>query len=531
MTILESRPRWPHGSRSTRAWRRSRRCGVECPLLPRPLAPGRARDDGLREPRARVPAPERAAASGGSCRTATSSTSIDTARRAWTAPRPRAGGGRVPRARGLVTRPVRPRPRRGRPLPRPRRARAQLPRLLGGAEPAAALLSLRRHRRTSTRSSRASRRSGPGRPIVLAGFSLGGNVVVKYVGERGDELAAEVRGAVGVSVPFDLLRSALRSTRPGSGTGSTASASCGSCARSRSRRPAASPRHFDVARDPDGSLVRGVRRGGDRAAPRVRVGGGLLDALVVRPLTSPACAARSSPSRRSTIRSSRPAPCPSRRRARTRASRSRPDARRAATSRSCRAGRSGRLLGRAPRGRLPRGGRGVAAAVAAARRPSTRRAARAARPAPRDGGAEPRPRPARAPATSGRLPLEREVEREARREHGAGHERARPGAYGPTRPGEPVVRGPAVHDRHVDRVDAERGTTDRRDARRAPSQARFESAASTSSTTPERNGTGADGPSASPRRRSRSVARDEGGADHRHVRGAPAAPGAAEERR
>ncbi len=48
----------------------------------------------------------------------------------------------------------------------------------------------------------------PGRPITLAGFSLGGNVVVKYVGERGDELPPEVRGAVGVSVPFDLLRSA-----------------------------------------------------------------------------------------------------------------------------------------------------------------------------------------------------------------------------------------------------------------------------------------------------------------------------------
>ncbi len=48
----------------------------------------------------------------------------------------------------------------------------------------------------------------PGRPIVLAGFSLGGNVVVKYVGERGHGLAPEVRAAAGISVPFDLLRSA-----------------------------------------------------------------------------------------------------------------------------------------------------------------------------------------------------------------------------------------------------------------------------------------------------------------------------------
>ncbi|ABS26604.1 alpha/beta hydrolase fold [Anaeromyxobacter sp. Fw109-5] len=55
----------------------------------------------------------------------------------------------------------------------------------------------------------------PGRPIVLAGFSLGGNVVVKYVGERGDALAPEVRGAVGVSVPFDLQRSARALDAPG----------------------------------------------------------------------------------------------------------------------------------------------------------------------------------------------------------------------------------------------------------------------------------------------------------------------------
>jgi predicted alpha/beta-fold hydrolase len=55
----------------------------------------------------------------------------------------------------------------------------------------------------------------PGRPIVLAGFSLGGNVVVKYVGERGAALLPEVRGAVGVSVPFDLLRSARALDAPG----------------------------------------------------------------------------------------------------------------------------------------------------------------------------------------------------------------------------------------------------------------------------------------------------------------------------
>ena len=47
-----------------------------------------------------------------------------------------------------------------------------------------------------------------GRPIGLVGFSLGGNVVAKWLGERGDDLPPEVRGAAVVSVPFDLERCA-----------------------------------------------------------------------------------------------------------------------------------------------------------------------------------------------------------------------------------------------------------------------------------------------------------------------------------
>ena len=46
----------------------------------------------------------------------------------------------------------------------------------------------------------------PGLPIVLAGFSLGGNVLLKYLGERGDDVPAAVRAAAGVSVPYDLAR-------------------------------------------------------------------------------------------------------------------------------------------------------------------------------------------------------------------------------------------------------------------------------------------------------------------------------------
>ncbi len=55
----------------------------------------------------------------------------------------------------------------------------------------------------------------PARPVVLAGFSLGGNVVVKYLGERGDDLPPEVRGGAGISVPFDLARTARALDAPG----------------------------------------------------------------------------------------------------------------------------------------------------------------------------------------------------------------------------------------------------------------------------------------------------------------------------
>jgi predicted alpha/beta-fold hydrolase len=43
-------------------------------------------------------------------------------------------------------------------------------------------------------------------PLALAGFSLGGNVLLKWLGERGSELPAEVRSAAAISVPFDLER-------------------------------------------------------------------------------------------------------------------------------------------------------------------------------------------------------------------------------------------------------------------------------------------------------------------------------------
>jgi hypothetical protein len=50
----------------------------------------------------------------------------------------------------------------------------------------------------------------PGRPVGLVGYSLGGNVLLKWLGERGDALPEEIRTAVAVSVPFDLGAAARR---------------------------------------------------------------------------------------------------------------------------------------------------------------------------------------------------------------------------------------------------------------------------------------------------------------------------------
>jgi uncharacterized protein len=47
-----------------------------------------------------------------------------------------------------------------------------------------------------------------GSPILLAGVSLGGNVLLKFLGERADRLEPRVRGAAAVSVPFDLEKGA-----------------------------------------------------------------------------------------------------------------------------------------------------------------------------------------------------------------------------------------------------------------------------------------------------------------------------------
>ena len=48
----------------------------------------------------------------------------------------------------------------------------------------------------------------PGAPLLLAGVSLGGNVLLKWLGEQEGNAPAAVAGAAAVSVPFDLARAA-----------------------------------------------------------------------------------------------------------------------------------------------------------------------------------------------------------------------------------------------------------------------------------------------------------------------------------
>lgn len=49
--------------------------------------------------------------------------------------------------------------------------------------------------------------------LLLAGVSLGGNVLLKYLGERGTAVPARIRGAAAASVPFNLQKSAYHIDR------------------------------------------------------------------------------------------------------------------------------------------------------------------------------------------------------------------------------------------------------------------------------------------------------------------------------
>jgi predicted alpha/beta-fold hydrolase len=53
----------------------------------------------------------------------------------------------------------------------------------------------------------------PAALLALVGVSLGGNVLLKYLGERGSDIPHNLAAAAAVSVPFDLARSSKRVNR------------------------------------------------------------------------------------------------------------------------------------------------------------------------------------------------------------------------------------------------------------------------------------------------------------------------------
>jgi predicted alpha/beta-fold hydrolase len=56
-------------------------------------------------------------------------------------------------------------------------------------------------------------REHPTSPLAIAGVSLGGNVLLKLLGERGSDLPPQLKAAAAISVPFDLSRSSRRINR------------------------------------------------------------------------------------------------------------------------------------------------------------------------------------------------------------------------------------------------------------------------------------------------------------------------------
>lgn len=58
-----------------------------------------------------------------------------------------------------------------------------------------------------------ARQTGAYKRIILSGFSLGGNLTLKYLGERGEQLPAEIWKAAVFSVPLDLSGSSSKISR------------------------------------------------------------------------------------------------------------------------------------------------------------------------------------------------------------------------------------------------------------------------------------------------------------------------------
>jgi uncharacterized protein len=53
----------------------------------------------------------------------------------------------------------------------------------------------------------------PTQPLLAAGVSLGGNVLLKYLGEKNDAVSPRLKAAAAISVPFDLARSSRHINR------------------------------------------------------------------------------------------------------------------------------------------------------------------------------------------------------------------------------------------------------------------------------------------------------------------------------
>lgn len=54
----------------------------------------------------------------------------------------------------------------------------------------------------------------PASPLGVVGFSLGGNVLLKYLGEQGESARKAILAAVAISVPYDLMLGVERMRRP-----------------------------------------------------------------------------------------------------------------------------------------------------------------------------------------------------------------------------------------------------------------------------------------------------------------------------
>ena len=54
------------------------------------------------------------------------------------------------------------------------------------------------------------REHGEYESVILVGFSLGGNICLKYLGEQGGDVPHQIKAAVALSVPCDLRASAMR---------------------------------------------------------------------------------------------------------------------------------------------------------------------------------------------------------------------------------------------------------------------------------------------------------------------------------